>query len=470
MMRFQNKKTRWVLRVFSVFLFSVATISLSGCGFKTQEEPYAVSLEMWGVFDDTDAFQEAIGEYLRTNPHVRNIEYRKMSVDTYEKDLLEALATGNGPDIFLIRNSWLPAYVDKVAPADPNFISERSYRDTFVDVATDDFFAEGKAYAVPLSVDSLGLYYNKSLLNAAGVSSVPRTWPELARETRFLTKVDEYGNIIQSGAALGTAYNINRSTDILSVFFLQFGARIDAYKESRAQFQKGASDATEFYTAFAKKGGEYSSWDSREHYSLDAFYEGELAYMINYSWHAATIRQKNAKLDFGVAPLPQFEGVAPVNFANYWGFAVAKNKVAPKSNQGEPVTLPPGKENDLRVFESWQFLRYLSFPNNGSIVLKNGISGNTKEFPMKIDPAKKYLEATGKPAARRDLIASQRNDVWLGPFAEGNLIAKSFRQFRPEETEKILAEAIDNINRGALSIYDALSLAETRINQVNIER
>lgn len=458
-----------MFRVLAVAFFLVSAISLSGCGFKEQEEPYAVTLEMWGVFDDTDAFQDAIGEYLRTNPHVRNIEYRKMPVDTYEKDLLEALATGNGPDIFLIRNSWLPSYIDKVAPADPAFISERSYRDTFIDVAADDFFAEGKAYAVPLSVDSLGLYYNKSLLNAAGIGSPARTWDELAKQVRLLTKVDEYGNITQAGVALGTAYNINRSTDILSALFLQFGARIDSYKENQVDFQKEASDAMQFYTEFSRR-GEYYSWDSREHYSHDAFYEGSLAYMINYSWHIPTIRQKNAKLDFGVASLPQFNGVAPVNFANYWGFAVAKNKIAPTPNPGEPVTLPAGKENDLRIFESWQFLRYLSFPNKGAITLKNALSGNTREFPMKIDPAKKYLEVTGKPAARRDLLEAQKSDLWLGPFAEGNLIAKSFRQYRPEQTEALLAEAIDNVNRGALSIYNALDLAKSKINQVNGER
>jgi plastocyanin len=55
----------------------------------------------------------------------------------------------------MIRNVWLPSFANKLAPADPSFVSEKDYRDAFVDVAADDFFSEGKAYAAPLSVDSL---------------------------------------------------------------------------------------------------------------------------------------------------------------------------------------------------------------------------------------------------------------------------------------------------------------------------
>ena len=451
-------------KLLSLLLMIVFSVSLSGC-LKERETPYTVSLEMWGVFDDTDAYRDIIGPYLRMNPHVKTIEYRKMDVDTYEKDLIDALAAGNGPDIFMIRNVWLPAFANKLAPADPAFVSEREYRDAFVDVAADDFFSDGKAYAVPLSVDSLALYYNRDIMNAAGVSSPPKTWQEMLSDIRPLTRIDEYGTIIQSALAMGTAYNVNRSTDLLSLIFLQFAVSANSFGQNKADFQnQAAADSMTFYTQFARSSGAYYTWNPRSDYSIDAFYAGKAAMMLNYSWQVETIKQKNAKLNFGIAPLPQFENTAPVNFANYWGLAVSKNKEVKPLTAGEQAMAPAGKENELRVFESWQFLRYFAFPHDGKVTLYNGLTKNPKEFPLSDDPAQVYLKATKKPAARRDILSIQQGDAVLAPFASGNLIARSFQQLNPEETERILAEAIAKVNSGEASPGDALSIAESRIN------
>ena len=170
--------------------------------------------------------------------------------------------------------------------------------------------------------------------------------------------------------------------------------------------------------------------------------------MINYSWHYSTVKSKNAKLNFAVAPVPQPSSGQPVNYANYWGFASAK-----------------GKSNEA-TYEAQQFLKFLTVKNNGKVILGNALSGNTKEFAVDFDPAKNYLDITGKPAARRDIIEEQKSDPILGPFAYGNLIAKSWYQVDPEENEKILAEAIDSVNKGSITIRDALKIAETRINQL----
>ncbi len=460
-----NKRLKLFLSLLAVTIFSV---SLSGC-FKQQETPYQVSLEMWGVFDDTDAYRDVINPYLRINPHVKEISYRKMNIDTYEKDILDALASGNGPDIFMMRNSWLPAFANKIVSADSAMIGERGYRETFVDVAANDFLSEGEVYAVPLSVDSLALYYNKDMLNAAGIAAPPRTWQELLQEVRPLTKIDAYGNVIQSAIAMGTAYNVNRSTDILSLLFMQFGAEANSLGQTRTDFSsQSATDSMTFYTQFANPSSVYYTWNPRLDYSIDAFYQGKSAMMINYSYQMETIRQKNAKLNFGIAPLPQFENNAPVNFANYWGLAVSKNKEVKPVAAGEQAMAPAGKENELRIFEAWQFLSYLALPHAGTITLTNGLTKNMKEFPLSIDPAQKYLEMTKKPAARRDLIVANQGDVFLAPFANGNLIARSFRQFNPEETERVLAEAIGRVNSGEATLFDALHLAETRINILNV--
>ena len=58
-------------------------------------------------------------------------------------------------------------------------------------------------FAMPLYSDTLALYYNKDLLSQAGIARPPRTWEELEIQVQTLTKIDEYGNITQSGISMG---------------------------------------------------------------------------------------------------------------------------------------------------------------------------------------------------------------------------------------------------------------------------
>ncbi|MDO8529612.1 MAG: extracellular solute-binding protein [bacterium] len=459
------------LTISSLFLFS-------GCGLKQNNPQYKVDLEIWGVFDSSDTLEKITNEYKKINPYVGEIKYRKFTVDSYKNDLINALASGQGPDIFLIGNTWLPSFGDKVEPAPDWLLGEKEFRDNFVDVAADDFLASGKIYSVPLSVDSLALYYNKDILNSEGITRPPQTWEEFNDDVRKLTKIDQNDNITQAGAAIGTAYNINRSVDILTLLMLQNGAQMTNDGNTEATFDKplniggktirAGETALDYYAQFAKRNSSVYTWNPRMHYSIDAFYEGTAAMMINYSWQYATIKSKNSKLNFGVAPIPQLSSGNPVNYANYWGLTVAKNKILSDTLKAKTSEngLNDGNYNKLRLHEAWQFLKYLTLKNNGSVTLYNGLSVTNAAFPVKDNPAEVYIKETGKPAARRDLIEKQKNDPILSPFAYGNLIAKSWYEAEPDAIEQILAETIDSVNLGKSTVYESLKLAVSRVTQL----
>lgn len=455
-------------RYFFLFLLSLGAFSLTGCGLKpAAPESYQVALEVWGIFDDSDAYDKVFAEYRMLNPHVKTIQYRKLTPETYKEELVNALASGKGPDIFMMRNSWRLAFEDKTAPAPSVLITEKEYRESLVDVAATDFIGtDNKIFGIPTSVDSLALYYNKDLLNSAGISEPPTTWDEVSVAVRKLNAIDQFGTITRSGIALGTGLNINRSSDILAVMMMQLGSGI-TYPRSDGQITLSDGEsvqALDFYAQFARVGSPNYSWNAREHYSIDAFYEGTLAMMVNYSWQYETIKQKNAKLNIGIAPLPQFDTADPVNLANYWGYAVAKNKTAPEARTNT-APIDQVKYNDLRTFESWQFLKYLALAGKEKkVMLYNALSQTGKEFTLNTDPTKEYLEVTHKPAARRDLVTEQQKDVVLSSFALGNLIAKNWYQGDPEAVDGVLTDTIDNVNRGEKNIRDALSAATQRIN------
>lgn len=394
--------------------------------------PLSVTLEFWSVFDDSVVYQPLIQKYRELYPNV-TINYYKKNITTYEKELVDALAAGRGPDIFSIHNTWLPKHKDKLAPGPATLITSARFNEVFVDVAGQDLIDANKIYAFPLSVDSLALFYNRDLFNSAGISSAPKTWSEFNLAVERLTRRDNRNNILQAGAALGTAKNINRSTDILAALMLQSGAKMVSEDKSRALFDQnlasaGASfnpgqQALIFYANFANPALKVYTWNALQHYSIDAFVEGQTAMMLNYSYQVPVVAARSPHLNFGVAPLPQISATsAKVSFANYWAQAVGQ-----------------GSKNQA---EAWQFIVWLSSQAN----------------------SREYLAATTKPAARRDLLDEQKNDADLGVFSQQALYAKSWYEADNLAIEQIFADMIESVVSGKATAEKALQQASEQVS------
>lgn len=142
------------LSLFLPFLL-LATLVFSGCGCSQTTTGYDVRLEVWGLFDDSDVMAKAISEYQRRNPRVKAINYKKLTIDSYENDLMEALATGNGPDVLLVHNTWITKHKDKLAPVPTETVNNqpveilntRQVKDQFADVTSFDFISDNEIYA-----------------------------------------------------------------------------------------------------------------------------------------------------------------------------------------------------------------------------------------------------------------------------------------------------------------------------------
>jgi len=122
-----------------------------------------VTLTFWDPFNTSQNITPLIADYEKLHPNVHIIYTQEdgSNINNYPTDLLQALAAGTGPDIFAINNSWLPEYLSEATAAPASIIDYTDFKNTFVTVATQDFTKNQQVYGVPLSVDSLGLYYNK---------------------------------------------------------------------------------------------------------------------------------------------------------------------------------------------------------------------------------------------------------------------------------------------------------------------
>lgn len=447
-------------------LFVFLMTSGFGCKITDKETKDAmkpITLTYWRVFDGEDAFEEIIANYKQLHPFV-NIEYRKLRYDEYETELLNALAEDRGPDIFSIHNTWIRKYKTKIAPMPesttmaypvtkgtvkkeviPELRTTRSFttreiKDNFVETVNKDVILEdGKVYGLPLSVDTLALFYNKDLLNNAGISEVPAYWNrELLQAVKKMTKQDPKRGLIQSGIALGSSSNIERYSDILALLMLQNGATIinDSLQvkfHTVPDFAKNSGynpglEALRFYSDFANSAKESYAWNSELNNSLDMFISGNLAMMFGYSYQIPTIRAAAPKLNFSVAKFPQIEGNPPtnINMANYWVETVSK-----KSKYQN---------------EAWDFIQFI----------------------VKADQAKLYLAATKKPTALRSLVASQIDDNDIGVFASQVLTARSWYRgnnvMRAEEAIKEMIDAI-LITTEVKKMQDIVNNAAAKIQQ-----
>ncbi|MEK7525755.1 MAG: extracellular solute-binding protein, partial [Patescibacteria group bacterium] len=303
------------------------TIILVLRSFGGSGEP--VTLQFWGVFDTRASFERTIREFQGLYPNVK-IQYTQLNYEDYERTLIDKLAAGQGPDILMIHNTWLPKHGDKLMPLDESWrdvndnplMTIRDFKTTFVDVAAQDLVFNGRIYSLPLYVDTLALYYNKDLLNGASLTRPPVTWDDFNTSVEKLTRLDSSGNIVQSGAAIGTARNINRSTDILMSLMIQSGTQMTNPENTSATFTRSVDNqrigeiALQYYTDFTKPEKRTYSWNDAQHYSIDAFAEGTTAMMFNYSHQISLLRAKSPRLNFSVAPIPQLSSSDPRTFPN----------------------------------------------------------------------------------------------------------------------------------------------------------
>lgn len=412
----------------SLFILAITSLFiLTGFGCRRPDSAQSLDqpLVMWGLWQESadmasvvEAFEEQTGV---------EVEYKKLgSVANYERELLEGLAQGRGPDIFVIHHTWVEDKRGIMSPAPPEVIDEKTLNDEFVEVAGKDLVRDGLVYALPTSIDNLALYVNRDILNAAGVARPPSTWQEFQQATDRITEVSRTGVIQQSAGAIGTAGNVNRAPDILQLLMLQSGISIiDEEGEIDIDNEIGRRALT-FYTDFANKSKRVYTWNLQQDYSIDAFAEGNTAMMVNYSYHIPTVKAKNPRLNFSIAPIPQIaDSGTPQTFASYWPFAVSNTSRAPLA--------------------AWQFLRFLTSNAESAIV----------------------NQAQGTPPARRDSIEQFSRDPFLGTFAEQTLIANSWPRVDIVAADAIFNRMIDDLVTGNTTVEEAIGQAEDQLNTLN---
>jgi len=144
-----TRGTLIIIGAIVVIVLLLASVFLGILPGSRPAKPAQVTLEFWGLFDDLAAWRPIFEAYQKDNGNVY-FKYTKMNPDTYEQDLIEALASGKTPDIIMFHSSWLAKHGNKISPLPETLMSLRSFQETFPDVAAVNFISQNKIYAAGL--------------------------------------------------------------------------------------------------------------------------------------------------------------------------------------------------------------------------------------------------------------------------------------------------------------------------------
>lgn len=381
-----NKRLLILIVIVVAVILGIAFWAFGSRFFQGSKDDGPVTLNFWTLWEDEEIFRTAIAEYKKTHPNVNIVFNHQSSLNYYSRVQVQSAAS-EGPDIFMVHNTWVPVFLkaNLLAQTPASIMTTEEYGKTFYPVAKDSFIVAGKIYSIPLMVDGLALYYNEELLRNGGESVVPDNWFDLLTSAVNLTVRDDKGNIKTAGAALGETGNVDHWSDILGLLFLQQKDRNPQANLETPNTSAGAQVLT-FYTNFVLN-PEYKVWDKTMPNSTQAFAQGRVAYYFAPSWRAHELRQLNPQLKFKTAPVPQLPCAAgkqcgKIGWGSFWGYSVSAKSVKQK--------------------QAWEFLKFLSSQEGEKLIYQEASK----------------IRLFGEPYSRMDLQQELIGDPVVGAFVE----------------------------------------------------
>ncbi|NCN52375.1 extracellular solute-binding protein [Candidatus Parcubacteria bacterium] len=394
---------------------------------------YGESVEVWGTFS-ASAFSVVLDEISRGDSAFQAVHYIQKNKDTFDYELLNAIAAGRSPDLVVLSSEDLLTYQNRLSKISFTTIPERTFRDSYIDGA-DIFLLNDGVYGIPFAVDPLVMYWNRDLLAKNGIAQPPATWEELVNVTTpAVTKVAANREIIQSAVGLGEYSNIRNAKSILSMLFMQAGTDIVSTGAQGIEITLGKSAnnnippgqaALSFYTQFSQSSGTTYSWNRSLREDRQAFLSEDLALYFGKGSEYKELQSANPNLNFDIAQVPQGAGANVVrDFGTFYAFAI-----------------PSAAANPQGGFAAAQVLA--SQPN--ALMLTEALN---------LAPVVRAEIALGTGSAYRQVLyrAALTAHAWLDPSALGS--------------ENVFKTMIEDVTSGRKRVSESITDAVGRLQQL----
>jgi multiple sugar transport system substrate-binding protein len=210
--------------------------------------------------------------------------------------ILQQTATRTLPDVMMLDNPDVKqiAEAGSLAPIDDLGITGEGFLQGAIDAGS----YEGHLYALPPVMNTLALFYNTDMLEAAGVEP-PKTWDELRTAAAKLTKEGTYGIAFAAPASLEGTWQF------LPFMWSNGGDETDIDTPETAE-------ALQLWTDLVSSGDASKSvvtWGQGD--VITQFASGAAAMMINGPWSFRAL-DKNPDIHWKTIQIPTPDGSRPI--------------------------------------------------------------------------------------------------------------------------------------------------------------
>lgn len=276
---------------------AAAALALSACSASATGEPSGGDITLsYAIWDENQkpAMEDIAAAYTEEHPNV-TIEIQVTPYKEYFTKLQTAVTGGSAADVFWMNgpNFQLYASNGQLAPLDD--VDAADYPQGLVDLYTYD----DALYGAPKDFDTVALWYNKALFDAAGVEypSAGWTWDDFRSAAAKLTD--------PAKGQFGVAASQYGQENFYNSIAQAGGDVISADGTESGYGSPEALEGIELWTDLIADGSSPTAQQMTDTNPEDFFLSGKVAMFQNGSW-AAIAYADNADIggDVDVAPLP----------------------------------------------------------------------------------------------------------------------------------------------------------------------
>jgi multiple sugar transport system substrate-binding protein len=188
-----------------LFVLVVASLVLAACGGAKQPAatgPVEISMMMWGDPAELDVWNQIVADFHQANPNI-TVKVEVSDWDSYWTKLKTLLSAGTPPDVFAMD---APLYLDYQTRG--VLLNLQPYLDKNPDMlkgvypqTLEAYKTADGMYGLPRDFQTIVLFYNKDMFDAAGVAYPTASWTydDLRKAAKDLTKTGPDGKVSQFG-------------------------------------------------------------------------------------------------------------------------------------------------------------------------------------------------------------------------------------------------------------------------------
>ncbi len=304
-------------RGLAIGVATALTLAVPGSSVVAQDDAEPVTITFITA-DPESQYAPLIEAFEAENPDI-TVTYQNVPFDQYNNVIQQRIGSKDpGIDVYLADSGAVGALAERGLLVDLSEFADQ-VRATAVPAAIEGNFYEGKMWALPMYTSLQYLYYNKALLDAAGVAYPSQTdrmtWEQVTEDAKAAQT---------AGAKWGILF------DQLDRYY-----QLQALPESAGGGSGAAGD--DLLTADVTNDGWVRAMDwygslfedglaprgvSTDQMSL-LFAAGQSPYFIGGPWSLINILDEETPIDFGLAPHPMFDGGTPAMPTGSWNIAIS---------------------------------------------------------------------------------------------------------------------------------------------------